>query len=146
LALILTGVVADCAYERNAIAEFENKLNDAVEKNYNNAEFVEYFELKKNKEYIETLCIVETPEGMDLTTVVTYDGGETSDLLIIERNMEVGESYCKKSPVSDYYIGFAILENKPKAKTFYHLSKFNFKGSTYWIGIYHLGSTPNPTF
>ena len=148
LALILTGVVADCAYERkynSAKSEFEDKLSDAVSRSYENGKFIKHFGVKKGKEYIETLCIVETPNGMDLTTVVTYDGGETSDLLIIKKNLEVEKSYCLKSPISDYYIGFTIYKNRPFGKDHYHLEKFEFNEDTYWICIDYIETKFRPT-
>ena len=61
---------------------------------------------------MDALCIVDTTNGLDLVSIVTYDEGETSDIIVLVENIDTESYYCIKSAVSDFYIGFQINTTK----------------------------------
>ena len=133
----------DRKYIQQEIDEYEEKLNDAIADNYVNAEALAHFNVKKNGEVIEHFCIVGIKDRIDITTVVTYDGGETSDLIKLQRKAQIGEYYCVKSEVSPYYIGFKIYDEKKSPDDFYHVVEFTHNGSKYWFVIDYVEEMAN---
>ena len=121
---------------------YEHKLNDAISKNYTKAELLEYFDLKYNGEYIDPLCIIDTGRRLDIASIVTYDKGETSDLLTFQKNVKIGKYYCEKLPVTNYYVGFKIYDEEKNADDVYYVVEFTYDDTKYWLVIDYIGETP----
>lgn len=115
--------------------EYEKDLNNALQQHYDQAEFIKYFDIKANDEYIDALCVVNTKNGWDLASIVTYDEGETSDIIILIKNIDINQSYCIKSAVSEYYIGFQIHSSEPKDTNLYYIVDFTYNNKNYWFVI-----------
>lgn len=122
--------------------EYEKDLNNALSQHYDQAEFVKYFNVKTNGQYIDALCVVDTKNGWDLVSIITYDEGETSDIIIILENININQSYCIKSAVSEYYIGFQIHTSKPKDNSLYYIVDFTYNNEDYWFAIDYIGGAP----
>ena len=122
--------------------EYEKDLNNALSQHYDQAEFVKYFNVKTNGQYIDALCVVDTKNGWDLVSIITYDEGKTSDIIILLENINTHQSYCIKSAVSEYYIGFQIYTSKPKDTHLYYIVDFTYNDKNYWLAIDYIGDTP----
>ena len=122
--------------------EYEKDLNNALSQHYDQAEFIKYFDVKADGQYIDALCVVDSKNGWDLASIVTYDEGETSDIIIILENININQSYCIKSAVSEYYIGFQIHTSKPKDNSLYYIVDFTYNSEDYWFAIDYIGGTP----
>lgn len=122
-----------------AVMEYENKLNNAIQQHYEQAEFIKYFDIKANGQYIDALCVINTNNGWDLASIVTYDKGETSDIIILIKNISLDQSYCIKSAVSENYIGFQVCTAKPQATNLLYLVDFKYNNTDFWIVIDYIG-------
>lgn len=122
--------------------EYEKDLNNALSQHYDQAEFIKYFNVKADGQNIDALCVIDTKNGWDLASIVTYDEGETSDIIIILENININQSYCIKSAVSEYYIGFQIHTSKPKDNSLYYIVDFTYNSEDYWFAIDYIGGTP----
>mgnify|MGYP003300646501 CR=1 FL=1 len=128
--------------EEQRIIKYEQKLNDAISENYSRAEFLTYFDVKYDDKNLDALCIIDTGINLDIASIITRDKGETSDLVILKRNLKVGKYYCEKLYINDYYIGFKIYDEKKNAKDFYHVVEFTYENTKYWFVIDYIGETP----
>lgn len=127
--------------EREAIREYEEKLDGAISRAYYNAEVVTYFDLQKGDVRVAALCLVKNGTALDIAGIVTYDFDETFDLYLLEDNVEISKYYCFKSPVSSYYIGMQILNTEVNGDDFYHVEKFTLHNKTYWLVIDYIETT-----
>lgn len=142
--LTVISSVSDYINQQNynaKIAEFENDLNDALSDHYEQARFIRYFSTEYNGQYLDTLCIIDTTDGLDLASIVTYDGGETCDIIILKEDINIAKSYCIKSAVSDNYIGFRIFNSQISDGDFYYAIEFTYDDEKYWLGIDYIGET-----
>ena len=125
-----------------AVAEYEKDMNEAMERNYPNGEVLANFNVKKDKQYIDNFGIINTGKRIDLVNLHSINSGENIDFTIIVKNVKIGKYYCKKSPATDYYIGFKIYDEKKNAKDFYHVVEFTYENTKYWFVIDYIGETP----
>lgn len=96
----------------SALAEYENKLNSALSKNYDNAKVVSYFNIKHEEKHIDTFCLIEDGDRLDLASIVTYDGGESLDILHLIEIIQIPYDYSVKSAVSNYKITFSVFDKQ----------------------------------
>lgn len=122
--------------------EYEKDLNNAISQHYDQAEFIKYFNVKVNGEYIDALCVVDKKNSWDLVSIITYDGGETSDIIVLMEGININQSYCIKSAVSEYYIGFQIYTSAPKDTNLYYIIDFIYNNKNYWFAIDYIGIHP----
>ena len=122
--------------------EYEKDLSNALSQHYEQAEFIKYFNVKVDGQNIDALCIIDTKDGWDMASIITYDEGETSDIIILQENININQSYCIKSAVSEYYIGFQIHTSNPKDNSLYHIVDFTYNNKNYWFAIDYIGGTP----
>ena len=125
-----------------AVAEYEKDMNEAMERNYPNGEVLVNFNVKKDKQYIDNFGIINTGKRIDLVNVHSINNGENIDFTIIVKKVKIGKYYCEKSPVTNYYIGFKIYDEKKNAKDFYHVVEFTYENTKYWFVIDYIGETP----
>ena len=76
------------------------------------------------------------------TCIITYDEGETSDIIILLENININQEYCIKSAVSEYYIGFQIHTSNTKDNRLYHIVDFTYNNKNYWFAIDYIGVPP----
>lgn len=119
----------------NEIIEFENDLKSAVSKNYNNATFVKYFNITDGSLHIDSFCLIEHENGLDLTSIVTYDNGETLDLVVLIENLQIPYDYSVKSAVTDNQIAFHISSEQQSTTSNNEIIEFTSDNKDYWIEI-----------
>ena len=122
--------------------EYEKDLNNALSQHYDQSEFIKYFNVKADGQYIDALCVVDTKNGWDLASIITYDEGETSDIIILLEDININQSYCIKSAVSEYYIRFQIHTSEPKDTSLYDIVDFTYTDKNYWFAIDYIGDAP----
>ena len=79
--------------------------------------------------------MVEHSNGLDLASIVTYDGGESLDLIILIEDIQIPNDYCVKSTVSNNQIEFYVSDGQLPASQGTELIEFSFKNKNYWIEI-----------
>ena len=119
----------------NDIIEYENDLKIAITKKYGNANFIKYFNITDGTQHIDSFCLVEYGNGLDLTSIVTYDGGESLDLIILIEDIQIPNDYSVKSAVSNNQIEFYISDEQLPTSIDKELIEFSFNNSDYWIEI-----------
>ena len=119
----------------NDIIEYENNLKIAITKKYGNANFIKYFNITDGTQHIDSFCLVKHGNGLDLTSIVTYDGGESLDLIIIIEDIQIPNDYSVKSAVSNNQIEFYISNEQFPTSTDKELIEFSFNNSDYCIEI-----------
>ena len=116
--------------------KFEKKLNNALLKNYDQAQFIEYFSIYAESQHIDTFCLIDVGDDrLDLASIVTYDGGETSDLIILVKDIQVPGEYTVKSTVSDYKITFYISDKLLTGSDYEEIVWCSGDDVIYWFGI-----------
>lgn len=119
----------------NDIIEYENDLKIAITKKYGNANFIKYFNITDGTQHIDSFCLVEHGNGLDLTSIVTYDGGESLDLIILIEDIQIPKDYSVKSAVSNNQIEFYISDEQLPTSIDKELIEFSFNNRNYWIEI-----------
>lgn len=126
-----------------AIIAYENKLNAALNSNYDTFEVIEYFDIFYNDKYIETLCLVVSDNQFDLISIVSYDNGETFDLISIAKSIETGSGYYAKSSVSNYYLSFKIYQSPSNNwDKFNKVIEFQYNDKTLWFCLECINANP----
>ena len=118
-----------------SIAEFEKDLNNAIERSYDNANFVKYFNVVYREQHIDTFCLIERNGSLDLASIVTYDGGESLNLVLLIENIQIPYDYSVKSAVSDYKIAFYITDEQIPTSNGTEIVEFSLNNKSYWIEI-----------
>lgn len=121
---------------------FEIKLNDAVSEAYENAEWLDYFNVRKDEEWVDSICIVQNGDQLDLTEVISSNEGETLDLAMVVENIQPDRYYCVKPPYGENYIGFVLSTQPPSGQNLYHVRAFEHGGRTYWLLVDYIETTP----
>lgn len=119
----------------SSIAEFEKDLNNAIERSYDNANFVKYFNVVYREQHIDTFCLIERNGSLDLASIVTYDGGESLNLVLLIENIQIPYDYSVKSAVSDYKIAFYITDEQIPTSNGTKIVEFSLNNKSYWIEI-----------
>ncbi len=123
------------AENNSTIVEFEKDLSDAIAMNYDKANFITYFNVTNGTQHIDSFCLVEHGDGLDLASIVTYDGGESLDLIILIENIQIPYDYSVKSAVSNNQIEFYIFDRQSPTSKDKELIKFSSNNKDYWIEI-----------
>ena len=79
--------------------------------------------------------MVEHGDGLDLTSIVTYDGGESLDLIILIEDIQIPNDYSVRSAVSNNQIEFYISDEQLPTSMDKELIEFSFNNRNYWIEI-----------
>lgn len=112
---------------------YEDKLKNALYKQYNQVQLIKYFDIEKEKEYIDTFCIIDTEDGLKLVSIVNNDNA--LETVFLYEGIDTDMYYYVKSAVSDYYIGFTFNYSPSEATNIYHEIDFVYDGVKYWISI-----------
>lgn len=128
--------------QTSAIAEFEKELNSAISKNYENATFVKYFYVENGEQFIDAFCLINNGDCLDLASIVTYDGGESLDLILLVEDLQISHDYSVKSVVSDYRITFCVSDKPIAGSDYKKTVKFSLNNERHWFGIKDI--TPLP--
>lgn len=119
----------------NDIIEYENDLRIAVIKKYGSANIIKYFNLTDETQYIDTFCLIEIEGRLDLASIVTFDNGDTLDLILLLEDIQIPNNYSVKSAVSNNQIEFYISDGQLPASKDKELIEFSFNKNYYWIEI-----------
>ncbi len=127
-----------------AIAKYENELNVALAKHYTHAKFVVYFNVEDNDQIVGSLCVVDTPTGLDIVKIVTYDGGTTTDILFLAQNLDIGELRKVRDDWRNCFWEFQIFTSRINSEDFHTIIEFTLDDDAYWLGINFI-ETPHVT-
>ena len=119
----------------SAIVEFEENLSNAIAINYDDANFITYFNVTDGTQHIDSFCLVEHGDGLDLASIVTYDGGESLELIILIENVQIPNSYSVKSAVSNNQIDFSVYDVQISTSNGNKSIEFSLNNKNYWIVI-----------
>ena len=119
----------------SAITEYENDLRIAISKNYDNAKFIKYFNVRDGEQHIDAFCLIDTGDGWDLANIVTYDGGETLDLMLLGENIQIERDYTVKSTTSNYQIALYISDKPLSSSDYKQIIEYSHNDTNYWFGI-----------
>ncbi len=123
-----------------ALVEYERDLSHALLKHYDRAEVIKYFDIKNGEEHIDMLCLINADDRLDLASIVTYDGGETLDLIPLIKNIQIPNDYSVKSIVSNYMITFFISDDSINGCDYKDIVEYSYNNLNYWIGIKSISS------
>ena len=118
-----------------ALVEYERDLSHALLKHYDRAEVVKYFDVKNREEHIDTFCLIATDDRLDLASIVTYDGGETLDLIPLIKDIQIPNDYSVKSAVSNHTITFFVSDDPINGYEYKSIFECSHNKSHYYIGI-----------
>lgn len=119
----------------SAIVEFENDLSNAIARNYDNANFIKYFNVTDGTQHIDSFCLIEHSNGLDLASIVTYDAGESLDLIILIKSLQIPNDYSVKSTVTNNQIEFYIFDEQLPTSKDKKRIEFSVNNKNYWIEI-----------
>ena len=125
-----------------AIIIYESKLTAALDKSYDTYAMIAYFDVFYDDKYIETLCLVDTDNQFDLMSIVSFDNGETFDLVSVEKLIEIDSNYRVKSSVSNYYLKFSIFQSKDNFDNYYKVIEYQSNGQTLWFCLECIEAIP----
>lgn len=119
----------------NDIIEYENDLKIAVKRKYGNANCIKYFDLTDKTQYIDTFCLIEVNGRLDLVSIVTFDNGDTLDLILLLEGIQISNHYSVKSAVSNHQIDFSISNTQISTSNSNEPIEFSLNNKNYWIVI-----------
>lgn len=119
----------------STIVEFERDLSNAIARNYDNANFIKYFNVADGTQHIDSFCLIEHGNGLDLASIVTYDSGESLDLIILIEDIQIPNHYSVKSAVSDNQIDFSVYDVQISTSNGNEPIEFSSNNKDYWIVI-----------
>ena len=118
--------------------ENESKLNDRLSiiySEYDKAEVIKYFYIKNGEDHIDTFCLVDTGDRLDLRSVITYNGGESFDFILLVEDMQVLHDYSVTSIVGDRKISFYVSDKQLNSSDFEETFEYSYNNLNYWFGI-----------
>ena len=119
----------------SAITEYENDLKIALTKKYGSANFIKYFNLTDETQYIDTFCLIEVDGRLDLVSIVTFDNGDTLDLILLLEGIQIPNHYSVKSAVSNNQIDFSVYDVQISTSNGNKSIEFSLNNKNYWIVI-----------
>lgn len=119
----------------NDIIEYENDLRIAVKRKYDNANFIKYFNLTDETQYIDTFCLIEVDGRLDLVSIVSFDNGDTLDLILLLEGIQIPNHYSVKSAVSNNQIDFSVYDVQISTSNGNKSIEFSLNNKNYWIVI-----------
>lgn len=119
----------------NEVIEYENDLNNAIDRNYDNGKFIKYFDVRNGEQHIDTFCLIEVGGKLDLASIVTYDGGKTLELLMLVKDIRIPYDYCLKSAISDHQITISISDKYLSDSNYIEVIEFSSGNTSYWLGV-----------
>ena len=116
----------------------ESKLNDRLSiiySEYDKAEIIKYFYVKNGEQHIDTFCLVDVGDRLDLRSVITYNGGATFDFISLVEDMQPLHDYSVTSIVGNRKISFYVSDKPLNASDFEEIIEYSHKKLNYWFGI-----------
>lgn len=126
-----------------ALVEYEKDLNTAISTYYHKAKFIKYFAVRDGEQHIDTFCLIDVGDRLDLASVVTYDGGETLDLIQIVEDVQILHDYYVKSAVGNRKITFCISDKQLNDSDYKDIIEYSRNNLNYWIGIKDISNFTN---
>ncbi len=124
-------------------AKYENDLNYALLKYYDKARLIKFFNVEDGTQHIDTFCLIDVGDRLDLASIVTYDGGESLDLILLVADIQIPYDYSVKSVVSNHQIAFYISDQQLNNSAYKNIVEYSHNNLNYWIGIKHINSSSN---
>ena len=113
------------------------RTNDVISAVYDDFVYIDAFELYKNDEYIDSVCLVDTQsDGLVMGTFYTYADDENTYLDVLATEIKLDEQYIVDSTTTYNYIGFTVFSDKDKADSVtnsYKTVKFKYNNKTCYL-------------
>ncbi len=116
-------------------AEAERMFYSALGEQSDTATLIEYFELNTEDEFVDAFCLANIDDKLFLLAVGTPDNGKTHSLWKIGEELKPGTDYYEISPLSLYYIGYRLSEDRPSGRSLYYSLKFKQNDTSYWFYV-----------
>ena len=116
----------------------ESKINDrlsVIYSEYDKAEIIKYFYIRKGEQHIDTFCLIDVGDRLDLRSVITYNGGMTFDLESLAEDLQILRDYSVRSLAGDRKISFYVSDKQLNASEYEEIIEYSYNGSSYWFGI-----------
>ncbi|GEM_PF-6754825 len=127
------------------ISDFEKKLSRAVTLHYEDAIILDYFNLYKDEIFVDSLGLIVENNCIHLVEIVFSDNSQTVDILSIEEDLDLGEYYCLKSPVSEYYLGFVLTQSEIADADAYRVRELKVNNNKYLFFVDYIEIVPKTT-
>ena len=116
----------------------ESKLYDrlsVIYSEYDRVEIVTYFYVRDAEDHIDTFCLIDTGDRLDLRSVITYNGGLSFDLILLVEDMQIPYDYSVTSTVGDRVISFYVSDKQLNSSEYKEVIEFSHGNLNYWFGI-----------
>jgi hypothetical protein len=116
----------------------ESKLYDrlsVIYSEYDRVEIVTYFYVRDAEDHIDTFCLIDTGDRLDLRSVITYNGGLSFDLILLVEDMQIPYDYSVTSTVGDREISFYVSDKQLNSSEYKEVIEFSHGNLNYWFGI-----------
>lgn len=127
----------------NSLQEYNRKLDAAVADTYTEYKILGSLFVEKDGKTLQTLCVIQSGNQLDLVTVTTMDGGETYNITQMLENFEVGKAYCPQSPIDQQYYRCSFTYYEPYAPNAYGTGSFTYNNTTVWLCVDYVGAVPS---
>ena len=139
LAILVVSLVAPLVFEfidkksEPHFSGYEIKLNDAVKRQYDEADFVTYFDVYKENAVIDSFCLVANSNGLGLARVLTEE--EQLSIFPITNELKFDSYYAIADRSDSNYLYFKISQKKPSEEPLYCLVEFKWQNKTCWAFV-----------
>ena len=116
----------------------ESKLYDrlsVIYSEYDRVEIVTYFYVRDAEDHIDTFCLIDTGDRLDLRSVITYNGGLSFDFILLLEDMQIPYDYSVTSTVGDREISFYVSDKQLNSSEYKEVIEFSHGNLNYWFGI-----------
>jgi hypothetical protein len=116
----------------------ESKLYDrlsVIYSEYDRVEIVTYFYVRDAEDHIDTFCLIDTGDRLDLRSVITYNGGLSFDFILLVEDMQIPYDYSVTSTVGDREISFYVSDKQLNSSEYKEVIEFSHGNLNYWFGI-----------
>ncbi len=126
----------------NQSDEFKTKICMALDEKYGEYELLTYFDVKKDDKTIDTICVIEANDEIDVLSCITH-GDEDVSLILYIIDASFNNPYCVKSIGSDYYIGFTVYDSYSEVpQRVYNTFEIDINGTIKYFCVNYVETTP----
>ena len=116
----------------------EGKLIDRLSILYNEYEQVEiikYFYVRNGGQHIDTFCLIDIGDRLDLRSVITYNGGVSFDAKLLVEDVQILSDYSVISIVGNRKISFCVSDKRLNTSDYEEIIEYSHNNLNYWFGI-----------
>ncbi len=120
------------------VEENKSKINDrlsVIYSEYDKAEIIKYFYIRTDEQHIDTFCLIDVGDRLDLRSIITYNGGMTFDLESLVEDLQIPHDYSVRSLAGDRKISFYVSDKQLNASEYEEIIEYSYNNLNYWFGI-----------